>query len=295
MTNAKGGTGKTTVAINLAGALNARGHDVLLVDTDPQGNATEGLGLRDAYLAEPPTFLDALTDPGQREVVNDLIVEHSEMDVLPASIDLRDAERELTIAGLMAELSVTETGVDPSVLSGLAINVTPSAVGDAHAKDQLARVLDAVDHEYDYVIVDSPPYFGELLDASIFAAPNIIVPALTESASQAGIEMLFEEVDRLGKDTGTSIKVLGAVANRVETTNEDDRMIAWLEDAFRGLPVWEVRKRVALQEAFANGQSVFEYSAGSDASEWFAEIAAEVDSRFGKEPAADAPVSGRAL
>ena len=64
VTNAKGGTGKTTVAINVAGALSDRGRDVLFVDLDPQGNATEGLGLGDVYDAQPPTLFDALTgDP----------------------------------------------------------------------------------------------------------------------------------------------------------------------------------------------------------------------------------------
>jgi len=61
VTNAKGGTGKTTVAINVAGALNERGRDVLFVDLDPQGNATEGLGLTEAYDAAPPTLFDGPT------------------------------------------------------------------------------------------------------------------------------------------------------------------------------------------------------------------------------------------
>src|SRR6056297_3277179 len=94
VTNAKGGTGKTTVAINVAGALNERGRDVLFVDLDPQGNATEGLGMLDAYDAEPPTLFDALTDHERQHIVDDLVVEHSEMDVLPANIDLLQAEHE---------------------------------------------------------------------------------------------------------------------------------------------------------------------------------------------------------
>ena len=72
VTNAKGGTGKTTVAINVAGALNRRGHDVLFVDLDPQGNATEGLGLTAAYDAAPPTLFDVLTDPDHRDRLADV-------------------------------------------------------------------------------------------------------------------------------------------------------------------------------------------------------------------------------
>lgn len=281
VTNAKGGTGKTTVAINIAGALNDRGHDVLFVDMDPLGNATEGLGYLEEYFAEPPSMFDALTDPDNREVVNEVLIEHEEMDVLPASIDLQDAERELTIADLMASLRGSPTG-DPRVLVPHSLQITPDAVGGEHAKDQLSRALDAVDRPYDYVVVDSPPYFGELMDASIFATGNIVVPALTEAASQGGIELLFDRVDALGRETGTTIRVIGAVANRIEQTNEDEKMIAWLREAFKGTPVWEVRKRVVLQEAFSQGVSVFKYSAGSDATRWFTAIADDLDERFGK-------------
>ena len=281
VTNAKGGTGKTTVAINIAGALNARGHDVLFVDMDPLGNATEGLGYLEEYFAEPPSLFDALTDAGNRGVVDDVLVEHPEMDVLPASIDLQDAERELTIADLMAGLAAGDG--DPWELAPHALQITPEAVSGGHAKDQLARALDALDRAYDYVVVDSPPYFGELMDASIFATGNIVVPALTESASQGGIELLFDRVDALGRETSTTIRVVGAVANRVEATNEDAKMLTWLREAFKGTPVWQVRKRVVLQEAFAEGVSVFRYSAGSDATRWFETIADDLDGRFGLE------------
>lgn len=283
VTNAKGGTGKTTVAINVAGALNDRGYDVLFVDADPLGNATEGLGFLDAYYADPPTVFDAMTDHERRHVVNDVIVRHDEMDVLPSAVDMQEAERELTVADLMARLDATP-GADPSTLSPHAVNVTPEGIDGDHAKDRLSKVLAAVEHPYDYVVIDSPPYFGELLDASIYAAGNIIVPALTESSSQGGIEMLFDRVDALGRETGRTIRVLGAVANRVERTNEDERMLTWLREAFEGVPVWEVRKRVVLQEAFAQGASVFKYSAGSDATKWFRAIAVELERQFDTAP-----------
>ena len=97
--NQKGGVGKTTVAINLAGALNERGHDVLFVDLDPQGNATEGLGLAETFEAQPPSLYDALTDAQQRSVTPELIHPHpgGEMDVLPANIDMATIEADLTV------------------------------------------------------------------------------------------------------------------------------------------------------------------------------------------------------
>ena len=287
VTNAKGGTGKTTVAINIAGALSDRGHDVLFVDMDPLGNATEGLGFLDAYYDEPPTVFDALVDADARGAVNDVIRRHQEVHVLPSAVDMQQAERELTVADLMARLRAD--GADPAILAPHAVHMTPDAVEAAHAKDQLDQVLAAVEYPYDYVVIDSPPYFGELMDASIYAAGNIVVPALTESASQGGIEMLFDRVDGLGRETDTTIRVLGAVANRVERTNEDERMLDWLEEAFDGVPVWEVRKRVVLQEAFANGVSVFKHSAGSDVTTWFEAIAEELETAFADDRPTTAP------
>ena len=280
--NAKGGVGKTTIAINIAGALNERGHDVLLVDADPQGNATEGLGLLEAYDAPPPTLFDALLDPNARSDVADLVHAHPEMDVLPASVDMLAIERELTIADLMARIQAGGYDVDPDALTPLAQLVTPATVtGHDHAKWLLDAVLDEVDGGYDYVIVDSPPFHGELLDNALFAAPHIIVPALTESTSEGAIELLFDEIAALEDDVGITIEDIAAVANRVETsTNEAERMLEWLEIAFDGVPVYEVRKRVALQYAFDERVSIFEYSKGSDMADVFLEAAKHLEERF---------------
>lgn len=278
VTNAKGGTGKTTVAINLAGALSQRGHDVLLVDVDPQGNATEGLGHGAEYDADPPTLLDAMADPQRRAAVNDVVVAHEEMDLLPASVELRNAERELVIGDLMARFAASDhPALDPRLLEPFAAHVTPEAVGEGHAKHLLSAALDALETDYDFVVIDSPPFFGELTDAAIHAAGNVVVPALTEVSSQRGIESLFDRVAALEETTGITVDELGAVANRVESTNEDRKMIEWLEAVFDDVPVWQVRKRVVLQQAFDRGGSVFGYSAGSDAAAWFDEMAADVE------------------
>ncbi|WP_226023351.1 ParA family protein [Halomicrobium salinisoli] len=279
VTNAKGGTGKTTVAVNVAGALNERGHDVLFVDLDPQGNATEGLGLVEAYDAGPPTLFDALTDPDRRSVVDDLIVSHPEMDVVPSNIDMLQAEHELTIAELMAR--APEVGADPDALADLAMNVTSDAVTDGHALGALDEVLAAVEGDYDYVVVDSPPFYGKLTDTGIYAARNVLVPALTEATSERAVELLIDQMAALEGQTGISVQTLGVVANRVEKTNEDRTMLQWLEEVFADFPVWQVRKRVALQRAFTDGVSLFEYEDSVDMEAVFLEIADEIDERLG--------------
>ena len=98
VSNQKGGVGKTAVAINVAGALNQRGHDVLFVDLDPQGNATENLGMRSVYDKEPPSLFDVLSDPEKRDCITDLVLEHEEMYLLPSNIDMTAVEPELTLS-----------------------------------------------------------------------------------------------------------------------------------------------------------------------------------------------------
>ena len=281
VTNAKGGTGKTTVAINVAGALNERGRDVLFVDIDPQGNATEGLGLVDAYDATPPTLFDVLTDSDRRGAVNDLIVEHEEMDVLPANVDLLHAEHELTIADLLARLDRETDAAAIDALSSLTINVDPEDVPDGHALGFLSAALAAVDHEYEYVIVDSPPFYGKLTDTGLYATRNVLVPALTEASSERAIELLIEQLAALEDHADIDIDTLGVIANRVEQTNEDRTMLDWLGAVFAEYPIWEVRKRVALQRAFSAGQSIFAYQPSIDVADVFLEIATELDRTFG--------------
>jgi len=282
VTNAKGGTGKTTIAINIAGALNERARDVLFVDADPQGNATEGLGLLSAYDAAPPSLFDVLTDHTKRDVINDLIVEHEEMDVLPANLDLLHAEQELTIAHLMARLADMggqEAGIE--ALSELALNVDPAGIEGPHALDALAQAFDALEAEYDYILIDSPPFYGQLTETSIFAAQNVLIPALTEATSERAIELLIDQVAALEEMADIEVDTVGVVANRVEQTNEDQLMIDWLNEVFAGHPVWQVRKRVALQRAFSAGHSIFATEGSVDMADVFLEIAAEFDREFG--------------
>jgi len=278
VTNAKGGTGKTTVAINVAGALSDRGRDVLFVDLDPQGNATEGLGLVDAYDAQPPSLFDALTD--DPEVLRDIVVAHEEMDVVPSNIDMLQAEHELTIADLIARIDAGGLDVDPSALSQFAINVTPEMVRGPHALDTLDRALSTVSG-YDYVIIDSPPFYGNLTDTGVFAAQNVLVPALAEATSERAIELLMDQMVALERQADIQVEMLGVVANRIEATSEAETMLKWFKTAFPDSPVWQVRKRVALQRAYTEGNSIFATEEQCDMAGVFEDIATQLDEKFG--------------
>jgi len=250
VTNQKGGVGKTTVAINVAGALNARGRDVLFVDIDPQGNATEDLGLPDAYDADPPSLFDCLTDASQRDRIPEVVREHAEMDVIPSNIDMTAAEPELTLS--------------------------------RRGGEQLALLLEHVAADYEYVIVDSPPNLGNLTDNALYASQHILIPALAESTSKRAFELLFDHVDSLELDFEVTIAEVGVVVNRIDVRkNQAQDMIEWIRRAFDDVPVWEVRERAAVQYALEAGESLIAREPDSDMAEVFLAIAADLDRQFG--------------
>ncbi|MWG33133.1 ParA family protein [Halomarina oriensis] len=247
--NQKGGVGKTTVAINVAGALAQRGRNVLFVDLDPQGNATEGLGFAGAYDDQPPSLYDVLTDMDQRSAINDLVLEHEEMDVVPSNIEMSAIEPDLVVS--------------------------------RRGGEQLKLALGHLDHEYDYIFIDSPPYLGYVTDNALVAAENVLIPALAESTSQRALELLMTHCRQLEDEFEMEIDEVALVANRVEQNNDAQAMMDFFEMAFDDVPVFEVRKRVALQRAFTAGKSIFEYDPECDQCEVFLRVGDALDRQFG--------------
>jgi chromosome partitioning protein len=276
ITNAKGGTGKTTIAINVAGALAELGHEVLFVDLDPQGNATEGIGLEAEYDAQPPSLYDLLTAPRTVDDPASLIVEHEEIDVLPSNVDMLQAEHDLAVGEFLRQVEASAVDVSASELAPVVPG--PSEILDSTTA--LEKSLERIEAPYDYVVLDSPPSYGRLTDAGIAVTGNVLVPALTEATSERAIELLLDRIAALEQRLDVQITERGVVANRVETTNEDEEMLEWLESVFPNVPVWEVRKRVALQRSFSQGGSIFAYDASVDVADTFLDIAASLDDQF---------------
>ncbi|MCU4744488.1 ParA family protein [Natronoglomus mannanivorans] len=249
--NAKGGTGKTTVGINVAGALAQRGKSVCFVDLDPQGNATEGLGFVEIYDLEDPNLLDHLLEADRDP--SELVLEHEEFDVIPSNVEMLNAEY---------ELSIDDYEGYPAV-------------------EYLDDLLDDLDGQWDYILIDAPPFFGEITDNALYASKNVLIPALTESTSERAVELLLDQIVRLEREEDIFVDEIAAVANRVETNNEAERMKEWMESAFPDIPVFNVRKRVALQRAHSEGVSIFKHEESSDMEAVFLEIADAVIEHFG--------------
>ncbi|QDX39534.1 ParA family protein [Salarchaeum sp. JOR-1] len=243
--NEKGGVGKTTTAINVAGALADRGHEVLFVDLDAQGNGTIGLDLDTAYTDDELSLYDILIDLDEQQKIDAVIRSDEEFDVLPSHVDMFNAESELQTA--------------------------------MRGRERLWMALDELDAEYAYVIVDAPPSLGLLTDNALLACRNVLIPALPEEASQHALNILLSHIDTLEDGYGVDINIVGLVANRIEVDGETDRMLEWFADQYGSLPIWKIRNRVVLKRAWANGTSVFAHSETTDMKERFHTIAAHLE------------------
>ena len=246
--NQKGGVGKTTTAINLAAALAMLNRRVLLVDLDPQANASSGIGVTDPET----TVYDVLIGKASaRQVIKESNIPN--LKILPASSDL---------AGAAVELDATTDNMK-----------------------LLSKSLLAVRPNYDFIIVDSPPSVGALTLNSLAAADMLIIPLQAEYYALEGIAKMTDTVERVKGSLNPDLSILGILItmydNRTKLSKEVEDNV---RKHFGGLVFTSVIPRnVRLAEAPSYGQSVFEFAADSQGAEAYKQLAEEVLERVSRQ------------
>jgi len=231
--NQKGGVAKTTNTINVGGALAERGHDVLLVDTDPQGYLSRLLGFLEAYNAEDPNLATAFNDPNDVGL-SDLVVGHDEFDVVPSSVDMFMVQQELIASGWKP-------------------------------RERLSMLFEEFE-AYDFVLVDAPPSLGVINDNALVACERMILPVEAHETSIHALDILLNQIETLEERYDVAISQDAVVVSNVNypLDNNQREMIEYFEETFEGrCPVHEIRHRAAVKRSLNAGGSVF----GEDAEE----------------------------
>ena len=246
VTNQKGGVGKTTTAVNLSACLAEAGFDVLLVDFDPQANATAGLGLR--------------ADGPQRTIYG----------VLAGAVSLAEA----TVTTAVEHLSLVPSSPD---LAGAVVELA-----DADASEHvLDFVLAGNVDQHDYVFIDCPPSLGVLTINALVAARRVLIPVQAEYYALEGLAQLLETIRLVQGRLNPDLDILGVVVTMYDGRTRLGREVASEVRQHLGQHVFETRvpRNVRLSEAPSYGQPISRYDPTCVGSDAYFDLAKEVVSR----------------
>ena len=243
--NQKGGVGKTTTAVNLAACLAEKRKKVLLVDCDPQGNASSGFGI-DKSALEQTIYHVLINGAHIQEVIRPT---EYRVDVLPANIELAGAEVELVTA--------------------------------ISRETRLKRALEPVQDRYDYILIDCPPSLGLLTLNSLAAADSVLMPIQCEFYALEGVSQLMNTIDLVRSNLNPQLEIEGVVMTMYDSrTRLAEQVVAEVREAF-GDVVYRtmIPRTVRLSEAPSYGQPILYYDKRSKGAEVYQKLAKEVISR----------------
>ena len=240
--NQKGGVGKTTTSVNLSAAFAEMGKKVLLIDCDPQGNATSGLGIEKDGLEL--SIYDALINDTPMEEI--ILQTQFGLDMVPSVMDLAGAEVEL-------------------------VNLDDKQY-------RLKKAVELIKDKYDYILIDCPPSLGHVTLNALTAADSVLLPLQCEFYALEGLSQLLSTVQLVQEQLNEKLRIEGLVLTMYDSrTNLAEQVVEEVKTHFPDMVyATKIPRNVRLSEAPSFGKPIFAYASSSKGAQAYMSLAEEV-------------------